>query len=66
MADCACVGVTGVKPEPAAATAHSDHAFPGDEDVRTLTGLTNPDAMPDFYLRPGSKLVLPKMGEAGW
>ena len=48
-----------------AAMAHADYAFPGEEDVRTLTGLTDPDAMLDFYLRLGSKLVLLKMGEAG-
>jgi 2-dehydro-3-deoxygluconokinase len=33
--------------------------------VRTLTGLTDPDAMLDFYLRLGSKVVVLKMGEAG-
>jgi 2-dehydro-3-deoxygluconokinase len=48
-----------------AAMAHADYAFPGEEDVRTLTGLTDPDAMLDFYLRLGSKVVLLKMGEAG-
>jgi 2-dehydro-3-deoxygluconokinase len=48
-----------------AAMAHADFAFPGEEDVRTLTGLTDPDAMLDFYLRLGSKLVLLKMGQAG-
>ena len=31
----------------------------------TLTGLTDPDAMLDFYLRLGSKVVLLKMGQAG-
>ena len=39
--------------------------MPGLEDVRTLTGLTDPDAMLDFYLRLGCKVVLLKMGEAG-
>jgi 2-dehydro-3-deoxygluconokinase len=48
-----------------AAMAHADYAFPGEEDVRTLTGLTDPDAMLDFYLRLGAKTVLLKMGEAG-
>jgi 2-dehydro-3-deoxygluconokinase len=48
-----------------AAMAHADYAMPGLEDVRTLTGLTDPDRMLDFYLRLGSKLVLLKMGEAG-
>lgn len=48
-----------------AAMAHADYAMPGLEDVRILTGLTDPDRMLDFYLRLGSKLVLLKMGEAG-
>jgi 2-dehydro-3-deoxygluconokinase len=48
-----------------AAMAHADYAFPGEEDVRILTGLTDADAMLDFYLRLGSKVVLLKMGEAG-
>ena len=48
-----------------AAMARADFAFPGEEDVRTLTGLTDPDRMLDFYLRLGSKIVLLKMGEAG-
>ena len=48
-----------------AAMAHADYAMPGEEDVRVLTGLTDPDAMLDFYLRLGSKLVLLKMGAEG-
>jgi 2-dehydro-3-deoxygluconokinase len=48
-----------------AAMAHADYAMPGQEDVTTLTGLTEPDAMLDFYLRLGSRVVLLKMGEAG-
>jgi 2-dehydro-3-deoxygluconokinase len=48
-----------------AAMAQADYAMPGLEDVRTLTGLTDPDAMLDFYLRLGAKVVLLKMGEAG-
>jgi 2-dehydro-3-deoxygluconokinase len=48
-----------------AAMAYADYAMPGREDVRTLTGLTDPDRMLDFYLRLGAKLVLLKMGEAG-
>ena len=47
------------------AMAHADYAMPGEEDVRTLTGLTDPDAMLDFYLKLGAKVVLLKMGEAG-
>jgi 2-dehydro-3-deoxygluconokinase len=57
-------------PARAAATMHAamagaDFAVPGMEDVQTLTGLTEPQAMLDFYLRLGCKLVLLKMGEAG-
>jgi 2-dehydro-3-deoxygluconokinase len=48
-----------------AAMAHADYTMPGEEDVQTLTGLTDPDAMLDFYLRLGSKVVLLKMGKAG-
>ncbi|HEY0184443.1 MAG TPA: sugar kinase [Rhodopila sp.] len=48
-----------------AAMANADYAFPGEDDVRTLTGLTDRDAMLDFYLRLGSKVVLLKLGEAG-
>jgi 2-dehydro-3-deoxygluconokinase len=48
-----------------AAMANTDYAIPGQEDVQTLTGLTDPDAMLDFYLRLGCKTVLLKMGEAG-
>lgn len=48
-----------------AAMAQSDYALPGIEDVQTLTGLTDPDAMLDFYLRLGPKVVVLKMGEAG-
>ncbi len=48
-----------------AAMAHADYAMPGLEDVQILTGLTDPDAMLDFYLRLGSKVVLLKMGRAG-
>ncbi len=48
-----------------AAMARADYAMPGLEDVRILTGLTDPDQMRDFYLRLGCKVVLLKMGEAG-
>jgi 2-dehydro-3-deoxygluconokinase len=48
-----------------AAMAVADYVFPGEEDVRTLTGLTDPDAMLDFYLRLGARVVVLKMGEAG-
>ena len=57
-------------PARAAAVMHAaiglvDYALPGIEDVRTLTGLTEPEAMLDFYLRLGPKVVVLKMGEAG-
>jgi 2-dehydro-3-deoxygluconokinase len=48
-----------------AAMAQTDIALPGIEDVRILTGLTDPDAMLDFYLRLGPKVVVLKMGEFG-
>jgi 2-dehydro-3-deoxygluconokinase len=48
-----------------AAMARVDFAMPGIEDVRTLTGLTDPDAMLDFYLRLGCRVVVLKMGEQG-
>ena len=48
-----------------AAMAQTDYALPGIEDVQILTGLTDPDAMLDFYLRLGPKVVVLKMGERG-
>jgi 2-dehydro-3-deoxygluconokinase len=48
-----------------AAMACIDFAVPGMEDAHILTGLTEPQAMLDFYLRLGCKLVLLKMGETG-
>jgi 2-dehydro-3-deoxygluconokinase len=48
-----------------AAMAETDYALPGFEDVQTLTGLTDPDAMLDFYLRLGPRVVVLKMGEQG-
>jgi 2-dehydro-3-deoxygluconokinase len=48
-----------------AAMKQADYALPGIEDVQTLTGLTDPDAMLDFYLRLGPKVVVLKMGESG-
>jgi 2-dehydro-3-deoxygluconokinase len=48
-----------------AAMAQTDYVLPGLEDVRVLTGLTDPDAMLDFYLRLGPKVVVLKMGESG-
>jgi 2-dehydro-3-deoxygluconokinase len=48
-----------------AAMAETDYALPGIEDARILTGLTDPDAVLDFYLRLGPKVVVLKMGESG-
>ncbi len=48
-----------------AAMARADFAMPGVEDVQLLTGLTDPDAMLDFYLNLGCKVVVLKMGAAG-
>ena len=48
-----------------AAIAAADYALPSIEDVRILTGLTDPQAMLDFYLRLGPKVVALKMGESG-
>jgi 2-dehydro-3-deoxygluconokinase len=42
-----------------------DYALPGLEDVHTLTGLTDPDAMLDYYLKLGPGVVVLKMGGAG-
>ena len=48
-----------------AAMAQCDYALPGIDDVHTLTGLTEPEAMLDYYLRLGPKVVVLKMGEHG-
>ncbi|HXA24843.1 MAG TPA: sugar kinase [Acetobacteraceae bacterium] len=48
-----------------AAMALADYALPGIEDVQIMTGLTDPDAMLDFYLRLGPEVVVLKMGESG-
>jgi 2-dehydro-3-deoxygluconokinase len=48
-----------------AAMAGADYAIPGMEDVQILTGLSDPQAMLDFYLLLGCKVVLLKMGAAG-
>jgi len=47
------------------AMAQVDYALPGIDDVQTLTGLTEPQAMLDFYLRLGPKVVVLKMGGQG-
>ncbi len=48
-----------------AAMRQADYALPGLEDVTTLTGLTDPQAMLDFYLALGPGVVVLKMGVAG-
>jgi 2-dehydro-3-deoxygluconokinase len=48
-----------------AAIAGADYAFPGIEDVRVLTGLTDPDAIVALYLGLGCKVVVLKMGIDG-
>ena len=48
-----------------AAMESVDYALPGIEDARTLTGLGDPDAMLDYYLKLGPGVVVLKMGEAG-
>ncbi len=48
-----------------AAVAQADVALPGLDDARALTGLDDPDAVADFYLRLGPPLVVLKMGAAG-
>ncbi len=48
-----------------AAIAQADYAFPGLEDAAALTGLSEPQAMLDFYLRLGPKVVVLKMGAHG-
>ncbi len=43
----------------------ADIAFPGLDDAAALTGLNDPDAVADFYLRLGPGLVVLKMGAQG-
>ena len=48
-----------------AAIGQADYVFPGMEDALVLTGLSEPDAMLDFYLGSVARLSCLKMGEAG-
>lgn len=48
-----------------AAIARADYVFPGMEDALVLTGLSDPDAILDFYLALGCPVVVLKMGESG-
>ncbi len=48
-----------------AAMRSTTYALPGFDDVRVLTGLTDPDAMLDFYLRLGPRVVVLRIGAEG-
>jgi 2-dehydro-3-deoxygluconokinase len=48
-----------------AAIALADIALPGLEDAIALTGLSDPDAIADFYLALGPRIVVLKMGADG-
>ncbi len=48
-----------------AAVALCDIALPGVDDAAHLTGLTDPDAIADFYLKLGPRIVVLKMGADG-
>ncbi|MBN9508179.1 MAG: sugar kinase [Alphaproteobacteria bacterium] len=48
-----------------AAVAQADIALPSLEDATALTGLTEPDAIVDFYLRLGPRMVALKLGAEG-
>jgi 2-dehydro-3-deoxygluconokinase len=42
-----------------------DYALPGIEDAITLTGIADPEAILDYYLKLGPGVVVLKMGESG-
>lgn len=48
-----------------AAMARADIALPGLDDARALTGLTDPEAIADFYLTLGAGLVALTLGADG-
>ncbi|MGH7154631.1 MAG: sugar kinase [Acetobacteraceae bacterium] len=48
-----------------AAIAQADFVFPGMDDAAALLRLSDADAIVDFYLRLGPKVVVLKMGVAG-
>jgi 2-dehydro-3-deoxygluconokinase len=48
-----------------AAIAQCDIALPSLDDATVLTGLSDPDAIADFYLRLGPRIVVVKSGAAG-
>jgi 2-dehydro-3-deoxygluconokinase len=43
----------------------ADIALPGLDDARHLTGASDPDAIADYYLRLGAKIVALTLGKAG-
>ena len=47
------------------AMLYADIALPGLDDARQLTGLSQPDAIADFYLRLGAKIVALTLGGDG-
>ena len=47
------------------AMSRADIALPGLEDARSLTGLEKPDAIVDFYLKLGAKIVALTLGREG-
>ena len=47
------------------AMRHCDIALPGLDDAAQLTGLSQPDAMADFYLRLGARVVALTLGAEG-
>jgi 2-dehydro-3-deoxygluconokinase len=48
-----------------AAAAQADYLFPSADEATQLTGLDDPDAIVDFYLRLGAKIVALKRGKKG-
>ncbi|AUH34737.1 sugar kinase [Paracoccus tegillarcae] len=48
-----------------AAMAECDIALPGMDDAEQLTGLSDPNAIADFYLNLGAKIVALTLGAAG-
>ena len=48
-----------------AGMAHCDIALPGLEDAQALTGLSDPDAIADFYLHLGASVVALTLGAEG-
>jgi 2-dehydro-3-deoxygluconokinase len=48
-----------------AAMALADIALPGLDDARQLTGISEPDAIADFYLSRGSSIVAMTLGKEG-